>query len=68
VAGSLISGPRARPDEPEVVCLYLSEKNFQRVPHHELKAAFEVQLAELEIYRNLAAKKFKASIADITIY
>lgn len=39
VAGSMTQGKRAKGDEPEVVCLYLSEENFLRIPHHELQRA-----------------------------
>jgi len=48
--GDIIAGSMTTKERMDVVCLYLSEANFQRVPYHELKTAFKAQMEELDMY------------------
>jgi hypothetical protein len=67
--GDIVAGPKdIKKEDNNVVCLYLSEANFQRVPYHELKTAFEAQMIELDMICNFAAKRFKQSKKELAKY
>jgi hypothetical protein len=67
VAGSISKGKR-NDGRTEVVCLYLSEANFNRIPHSEVTEAIEAMASERELLWHTLATLLRRNVSEINIY